>query len=49
MDTGADQCAIGGPSWIVLNKTGAEIQCNGYLKGEKVFYGPTLHVVSAAT
>ena len=49
MDTGADQCTIGGPSWIVLNKTGEEIQCNGYLKGEKGFYGPTLPVVSAAT
>ena len=49
MDTGADQCTIGGPAWIVLDKTGEEIQCNGYLKGEKGFYGPTLPVVSAAT
>ena len=49
MDTGVDQCTIGGPSWIVLNKTGEEIQCNRYLKGEKGFYGPTLPVVSAAT
>ena len=49
MDTGADQCTIGGPSWIVLNKTGEEIQCNGYLKGEKGFYGPSLPIVSAVT
>ena len=49
MDTEADQCTIGRPSWIVLNKTGEEIQCNGYLKGEKELYGPTLPVVSAAT
>ena len=49
MDTGADQCTIGGPAWVILDKTGEEIQCNGYLKGEKGFYGPTLPVVSAAT
>ena len=48
-NTGAYQCTIGGPSWIVLSKTAEEIQCNGYLKGEKGFYGPNLPIVSAVT
>ena len=49
MHKGADRCTIDGPSWIVLDKTNEEIQYNGYLKGEKGFYGPILKVMSAAT
>ena len=38
--------------WSIMDcpeQTGEEIQCDGYLKGEKGFYGPTLLVVSTAS
>ena len=34
IDTAANQCTCGGSAWIVLDKTGEEIRCNGYLKGK---------------
>ena len=40
IDTAADQCTCGGSAWIVLDKTGEEIRCNGYLKGKNHFFGP---------
>ena len=49
MDTGADQCTCGGAAWTVLDHTGEQIRCDGYLKGQRTSIGPTLPVVSAVT
>ena len=49
MDTAADQCTCGGPAWYVLNKNGENVKCNGYLKGQHKFDGPSLPLVSALT
>ena len=49
MDSGADQSAIGGNAWIVLNNTGDTVRCNGYLKGKHGVEGPILPIVSAVT
>ncbi len=48
-DSAADQCTCGGPAWIVLDTTGQEVRCNGYLKGENGFNGPILPIVHAVT
>ena len=47
MDTGADQCTCGGAAWNILDHTGEEIRCDGYLKGQSGCIGPTVQVVSA--
>ena len=49
VDSAADQCTCGGPAWIVLEKTGQEVRCNGYLKGKDGFHGPILPIVNAVT
>ena len=49
MDTAADQCTCGGPAWLILNETGENVKCNGYLKGKHIFDGPSLPLVSALT
>ena len=49
VDSAADQCTCGGPAWIVLEKTGQEVRCNGYLKGKNGFHGPILPIVNAVT
>ena len=49
VDSGADQSAIGGNAWIVLNNTGDTVRCNGYLKGKHGVEGPILPIVSAVT
>ena len=48
-DTGADQCAIGGQAWEILEVTDEEVICNGYLKGDYAQEGPTLPIVSGMT
>ena len=48
-DTAADQCTCGGPVWYVLNETGERVKCNGYMKGEFEYSGPSLPLVSAIT
>ena len=48
MDTGADQCTCGGPAWIVLDSTGEEVRCNGWMKGDEKI-GRILPIVSAVT
>jgi len=45
-DTGADQCAIGGQVWKILEVTDKEVICNGYLKGDYDQGGLTLPIVS---
>ena len=49
VDSGADQCTVGGPAWVILHDTGNKIKCNGYLKGESKFEGPILPIVTAVT
>jgi hypothetical protein len=49
VDSAADQCTCGGPAWVVIETTGEEVQCNGYLKGKEGFTGPTLPIVNAVT
>jgi hypothetical protein len=49
VDSAADQCTCGGPAWVVIETTGEEVQCNGYLKGKEGFSGPTLPIVNAVT
>ena len=49
IDTAADQCTCGGLAWTILARTGEEVRCDGYIKGEKKMVGPTLPIVSAAT
>ena len=49
MDTTANQCTCGGTAWEILEKTGEEVRCDGYIKGENVMTGPILPIVSAAT
>ena len=49
IDTAADQCTCGGPAWSVLYETGEKVKCNGYMKGEFEFSGPSLPLVSAIT
>ena len=49
MDTAADQCTCGGMAWVVLDETGDQVRCDGYLKGENQMVGPVLPIVSAAT
>ena len=49
IDTAADQCTCGGPAWFVLYETGEKVKCNGYMKGEFEFSGPSLPLVSAIT
>ena len=36
-------------AWIVLDRTGQEVRCDGYIKGKDAMTGPILPVVSAAT
>ena len=48
-DTGADQSSIGGPAWEIIHRTGDEVRCNGYLKGEFAQDGPILPIVSGMT
>ena len=49
MDTAADQCSCGGPGWVVLDMTGENVTCNGYLKGNTSTTGTILPIVSAVT
>ena len=49
MDTAADQCTCGGLAWTVLDSSGEEVRCDGYIKGKHRMTGPTLPIVSAAT
>ena len=49
MDSGADQCTIGGQAWIILEDTGEAAKCNGYLKGKNAVEGPILPIVSGIT
>ena len=49
VDSAADQCTCGGPAWIMLEETGQEVRCNGYLKGKEGFHGPVLPIVNAVT
>ena len=49
MDTAADQCICGGNAWVVLDHTGENVRCDGYIKGENKMQGPVLPIVSAAT
>ena len=49
MDTAADQCSCGGPGWVVLDMTGENVTCNGYLKENTSTIGTILPIVSAVT
>ena len=49
MDTAADQCTCGGTAWEILERTGEEVRCDGYIKGSNAMTGPILPIVSAAT
>ena len=49
IDTAADQCTCGGSAWIVLENTGQEVRCDGYIRGKNGTPGPILPIVSAAT
>ena len=49
VDSVADQCTCGDPAWVVFEKTGQEVRCNGYFKGKDGFHGPILTIVNAVT
>ena len=49
IDTGADQCAIGGDAWEITEIYNDKVQCNGYLRGKHYVNGPILPIVSAIT
>ena len=49
IDTAANQCTCGGLAWTILDLTGEEVRCDGYIKGKDRMTGPTLPIVSAAT
>ena len=49
MDTGADQCTVGGDAWIKLHDTGEKIKCNGFYQGKNSSDGPTVPVMSLVT
>ena len=49
MDTAADQCTCGGGAWIILEETGEEVMCSGYIREEGESSGQMLKIVSAAT
>ena len=49
MDTAADQCTCGGNAWEILEETGEEVRCNGYVKDPNNPSGRIMKIVSAAT
>ena len=49
VDSGADQCTCGGPAWVIIETTGEEVHCNGYLKGKSGVEGPILPIVNVVT
>ena len=49
IDTAADQCTCGGEAWTVLDQTGDQVRCDGFIKGKDHMIGPILPIVTAAT
>ena len=45
IDTGADQCAIGGDAWKITEIYNDKVQCNWYLRGKNYVDGPIFPVV----